>query len=163
MYFYFKKFKYDKELKKQAKRELSSSIKKLKSLQANYATVELLYDYQDVGKHSFLPKLLAGVELPCVDFPSLKWLGVQNVTYDEKVINKVAFKRVLICVPSCMEDRSTEDLEKFVNKFVTQANKEMYIGAPYQLEGFPTVFEDERFIYHVYGDVYTNVYKVHKE
>ena len=140
-----------------------SSIKKLKSLAANYASVELLFDYQDVGKHSFLPGLLPGVQLPCFDFPSLKWLGAQDVTYDEKVINKVAFKRVLVKVPSCIEDRSSDDLEKFVAKFVTLANKELYFGAPYQIEGFPTVFEDERFAYHVYGDVYTNVYKYHKE
>lgn len=125
--------------------------------------MQLLFDYQDVGKHSFLPKLLPGVQLPCIDFPSLKWLGVASVSYDTKVINKVPFKRVLVNIPSCMEERSTEDLERFVYKFVEQANKELYMGYPYQIEGFPTIFEDERFAYHVYGDVYTNVYKVHKE
>jgi hypothetical protein len=98
-----------------------------------------------------------------VDFPSLKWLGVQSLSSDEKVINKVPFKRMLVKVPSCIEERSNPDLEAFVYKFIHQANKELFIGFPYQIEGFPTIFEDDRFAYHVIGDVYSNTYQIHKE
>ena len=122
-----------------------------------------MYDYQDVGKHSFLPKLLPGLKEPTVDFPSFKWLSINSIEYDEVEINKVGFKRVLLKVPSCMEERSNEDLEAFVNKFIKQKNKELYIGSPYQLEAFPTSFENESFIYTIYGDLYTGVFKVHKQ
>lgn len=70
---------------------------------------------------------------------------------------------MLVKVPSCMEDRSSEELEAFAQKFVKQANKEFYVGLPYQIEAFPVSFEDERFIYTVFGDVYTNNYQIHKE
>lgn len=166
IYFYFKKFRYDHKLKKKSatpQEPLVSTIKKINSLPNNLASVELLFDYQDVGKHSFLPKLLPGLIQPCVDFPSFKWINVVNITYDIKNINKVDFKRVLVKIPQCMEDRSNEDLEKYVNKFVKLANKELYIGLPYQLEAFPTIFEDERFAYHINGDVYTNNYVIYKE
>jgi hypothetical protein len=116
-----------------------------------------------VGKHSFLPKLLPGIQIPCYDFPSLRWTGAISVGYDEKVINKVPFKRVLIKVPPAPEDNNSEKLEAFVNKFAKEASKELFIGAPYQIEAFPVTFEDEKFTYTLYGDVYTNIYKVHKE
>jgi len=39
----------------------------------------------------------------------------------------------------------------------------MYLGNPYQIEAFPKSFENLDTIFHVYGDVYTNNFKVHKE
>lgn len=122
-----------------------------------------MYEYQDVGKHSFLPKLLPGIELPCVDFPSLRWIGAIAVDYDEKVINRVAFKRVLIKIPAAPEDNHPDKLELFVNKFAQEANKEVFVGLPYQIEAFPITFEDHKFTYTLYGDYYTGIYKVHKE
>jgi hypothetical protein len=53
------------------------------------------------------------------------------VDYDEKVINEVPFKRVLVKIPSCPEDRSPEDLENYVNKLIKQSNKELYVGFPF--------------------------------
>ena len=50
-----------------------------------------------------------------------------------------------------------------MNKFVAEANKEVFVGSPYQIEAFPFLFEDHKFTYTLYGDVYTNIYKVHKE
>jgi len=123
----------------------------------------LTYDYQDVGKHSFLPRLLPGVVQPCPDFPSIKWIGANAIDYDVKVINRVEFKRVLIRIPSCMEDKSNEKLEDFVNKLAKNPVKEMYIGLPYQIEAFPTVFQDDANTFTLYGDVYTNVFHVHKD
>lgn len=64
-----------------------------------------------MGKHSFLPKLLPGIRLPCIDFPSIRWLGATAADYDEKVINRVAFKRVLVRVPPAPEDNNSERLE----------------------------------------------------
>jgi hypothetical protein len=107
----------------------------------------LHFDYQDVGKHSFLPRLLPGLQQPCLDFPSFKWLNVADITYDEKVINKVSFKRVLVRVPSCIEDRSDEDLEAYLGRFVKQLNKEVYLGLPYQIEAFARAFENAKHVY----------------
>jgi hypothetical protein len=117
-----------------------------------------MYDYQDVGKHSFLPSLLPGITLPCVDFPSFKWIGATHIDYDEIVVNKVAFQKVNIRIPSCFEDRSNQDLEAFIYRFIKQQEKELFIGLPYQIEAFPVCFEDENFIYTVYGDAYANNY-----
>ena len=68
---------------------------------------------------------------PCPDFPSIKWIGANSVDYDTKVINKIEFKRVLIKIPSCMEDKSNEKLEEFVQRFAKDTQKEMFIGLPY--------------------------------
>jgi hypothetical protein len=100
-------------------------------LDRNLASMKLIFDYQDVGKHSFLPRLLPGVIQPCPDFPSLKWIGTNAIEYDTKVINKVAFKRVLIKIPSCMEDKSNQKLEEYVERLAKSKNKELYIGLPY--------------------------------
>ena len=64
-----------------------------------------------MGKHSFLPRLLPGVQLPCVDFPSIRWLGATDADYDEKIINKIRFKRVLVRVPPAPEDNNSDKLE----------------------------------------------------
>ena len=98
-----------------------------------------------------------------MDFPSLRWIGAIAVEYDEKVINRIAFKRVLIKVPNAPEDNNSEKLEAFVNKFASEANKEIFVGSPYQIEAFPITFEDHKFTYTLYGDPYTNLYKIHKE
>lgn len=58
-------------------------------------------------------------------------MGVADVAYDEKVINEVAFQRVLLKIPSCIEERSAEDLENFVNKFLKLSSKEIYAGFPF--------------------------------
>jgi hypothetical protein len=42
-------------------------------------------------------------------------------------------------------------------------SKELFVGAPHQREAFPTVFEDDRFTYTIYGDEYSGVYKVHRD
>jgi hypothetical protein len=62
-----------------------------------------------------------------------------------------------------LEDKGNDKLEDFVEKLAKSPNKEMYIGLPYQIEAFPTVFQDDKNTFTLYGDVYTNVFKVHKE
>jgi hypothetical protein len=47
---------------------------------------------------------MQGVVSPNIDYPSFKWLGVQHIDFDEKVINQVPFKIVLVRVPSCKEE-----------------------------------------------------------
>ena len=61
-----------------------------------------------------MPRLLPGVELPTKNFPSFKWLDIEEVTYDSKYVNRVSFQRVLIKIPSCKEEYSSEDLEDYV-------------------------------------------------
>jgi hypothetical protein len=72
-------------------------------------------------------------------------------------------KRVLIRIPSCPEDSSNEKYEQYIYKYASQPNKELYIGFPFQLEAFPTIFEDNNNTYTLYGDVYTNIFKIHKD
>ncbi len=39
-----------------------------------------------------------------------------------------------------MEDKGNDKLEDFVEKLAKAQAKEMYVGLPYQIEAFPTVF-----------------------
>jgi hypothetical protein len=60
---------------------------------------------------------MQGVVTPNIDYPSFKWMGVQHIDFDEKVINRVPFKIVLVRVPSCKEEQSNDELEKLVYDF----------------------------------------------
>lgn len=72
-------------------------------------------------------------------------------------------KRLLVKVPSCIEEQSTEEFEKYIYKFISSAQKELYVDFPYLHEAFPTVFEDQEYVYQIYGDAYTGNYRVHKQ
>lgn len=39
----------------------------------------------------------------------------------------------------------------------------MYVDFPYLREGFPICFEDDKYVYHIQGDVYSNYFKVFRE
>lgn len=70
---------------------------------------------------------------------------------------------MLIKIPQCPEDSSWEAFENSVYNFAKQEKKDMFIGYPFQFEAFPTIFEDDKNSFTLFGDVYTSVYKVHKE
>ena len=95
-----------------------------------------------MGKHSFSSKLHPNVTVPCCDFPSFKWLGVNSIEYDTKVVNGVPMKRLLVKIPSYIEESSPEAFEKYIYNFCSQAQKELYVNFPYLNEAFPIVFED---------------------
>jgi hypothetical protein len=50
-------------------------------------------EYKDVGKDSFLPRLLPGVGQPCPDFPSIKWTGAKANAY---YMGEMVSQRVII-------------------------------------------------------------------
>ena len=72
-------------------------------------------------------------------------------------------KRLLVKIPSCIEETSTEIFEKYIYNFCGQTQKELYVGFPYLNECFPIVFEDQDCVYQIYGDAYTGNYRVHKQ
>lgn len=119
-------------------------------------------EYKDVGRHSFSSKIHQGAQVPHYDFPSFKWLGVNSFEYDTKVVNGVPMKRILVKIPSCLEEQTDEELEKFIYKFISSTQKELYINFPFLHESFPTIFENAESIYQIYGDAYTGNYRVHK-
>ena len=90
------------------------------------------------------------------DYPSLSWLGVQELDYTEKFINKVAFKQCLALIPQTKEDASGADFEDWIYKFAEGKNKELYVKFPYQIEAFPLFFEDPFSIYQMTGNASTN-------
>jgi hypothetical protein len=116
-----------------------------------------------VGKYSFAPIIHPGAILPSVDSPSFRWLNATEVDYDYKVFNKVQFKRLLVKIPRSLEETKDELLEEYVNHFLKQTVRELYMEFPYCLEAFPTVFENAKNTYTLYGDVYSGFFKVHKE
>jgi hypothetical protein len=94
----------------------------------------------------------------------LKWLNVVECYYDEKANrDKVKFKRLIAVIPPAPEDATVETMEKFINSFVHRENKEFYTDFPYMSECFPYAFENRHMSYTVYGDAYTNSFKVHSE
>jgi 5'-3' exonuclease len=102
--FIFKSFIYDPTIPKAELKPLESAIKKMKTLEYSYIREESHTDYENVGQMSFQSQLMQGVVVPNIDYPSFKWLGVQHIDFDEKVINHVTFKIVLVIVPSCSEE-----------------------------------------------------------
>jgi len=97
---------------------LLSSLKNFKSLKHNCVHLSHMDEYKDVGKFSFQPFKHPKTVEPCLSFPSFMHLSVIAVDYDEKVVNEVPFKRVLLKIPSCTEETSSEALEAFINKLV---------------------------------------------
>lgn len=124
--------------------------------------VEYHNDYEKCGTFGFQHKLLNGVNLPCTDFPSLHWLGVVELDYTEKFVQKVAFKQCLAKIPHCKEDLSGAEFEDWIYKFAEQKNKELYVNFPYQIEGFPLYFEDPYSIYQITGNADTGQFSVTK-
>ena len=154
--FKYRSCRYDKGSKLRGTQDqLESTIKFFQSLPYNHVEVTLHSEYEDVGKHSFTASFLRGVIIPDPCFPSFTWAQIRFVEYDEKVINHVPFKRVLLKVPKCIEELTPENLETFVDSYVKSKNHQLFIGLPYQYEAFPTVFENESFIFTVFGDQYT--------
>jgi hypothetical protein len=110
-----------------------------------------------------LPEINPKAILPCIDFPSLKWLNITTIEYDKVVINKVPFKRVLVKAPQLEEEASTEALEMFCNRFIKTSTREVYVDFPYQNEAFPVAFEDKDFVYNIMGDVYGGFFSIKRE
>lgn len=69
------------------------------ALPFDYTRQQFHDDYENVGKFAFKAPLMEGVTCPMNDYPSLSWLGVQDLDYTEKFINKVAFKQCLAVIP----------------------------------------------------------------
>mmetsp|Transcript_30309 Transcript_30309/g.29622 ORF Transcript_30309/g.29622 Transcript_30309/m.29622 type:complete len:146 (+) Transcript_30309:289-726(+) len=110
---------------------LKSELTNLISLEQNLVTSVIQQDYQKVGSFSFSPDIHPKAEIPCYDFPSFHWLNVKEIAFDSKWINKVQFKTLLVKVPPCEEDSSTEALEKFIHKFIKKEIKEVYTKFPF--------------------------------
>lgn len=90
-------------------------------------------------------------------------MNATEIEYDFKVFNKVQFKRLLIKIPKSDEETKDELLEAYVHHFLKQNVRELYMDYPYCLEAFPTVFENAKHTYTLYGDVYSGFFKIHKE
>lgn len=113
--FTYKCYKYQRS---QPSTSLKSTLVNFRPPKHNFVHITLNDEYKDVGKYSFKPIKHPKTIEPCLSFPSFSYLGVIAVDYDEKVINEVAFKRVLLKIPSCIEDRTPEDLEVFIGKLL---------------------------------------------
>jgi len=96
------------------------------------------------------------------DYPSFKWLGITELHYQEKFINKVAFKQCLAQIPRCREDTSGAAFEDWIYKFSESKRSELYISFPYQIEAFPHTFEDPFSVYKLNCDPVTGILKVQK-
>lgn len=141
--FSYKQYTYDPLFKKNSvirPLPLQSSLPSFENLEYNYVRMEMIDDYEKVGKFAFKPELLKGLRQPCIDFPSFTYLGVQEIGYDEKILHEVSFQRVLLKIPQAREDTATEYLEKRVNDFLKLPSKEVYVDFPFQYEAFPCYF-----------------------
>lgn len=132
--FRYRSYNYDEQIKVSGEKlTLKSTLKIFQDLPYNLVSSTIHSEYEDVGKHSFVPKLLRNVIIPEPNFPSFLWAQVMSITYDEKIINHVPFKRVLLKIPQVLEDtKDSEYLETVVSNYVNDLNKELYIGFPFQ-------------------------------
>lgn len=111
-----------------------------------------------MGKHSFEPKILDGVVIPSLGYPSFSYLNVTEIDFDEKYIGKTCFNIVLVRIPPCEADYTPEVLEKTLKQFVKSGSKSIYIGFPWQLEALPLTFEDDAYSYNLYEDKKKGMY-----
>jgi 5'-3' exonuclease len=154
---------FDRQLANSKKgKVLPSTLKSMRELSNDYTSMQHHNDYEKVGTFGFSSKLLEGVNTPCVDFPSLKWLAVNELEYTEKSVQKVEFKQCLAKIPQCKEDLSGAEFEDWIYKFAESKNKELYVHFPFQIEGFPLYFEDPYSIYQINGDDSTGQFYVTK-
>lgn len=109
-------------------------------------------DYEKCGQFGFVSKLSPEVRYPQPDFPSLNWLGVTELHYTEKFINKVGFKQCLAQIPQCREDLSGADFENWIYDFAEKNVSEIYVDFPFQIEACPLSFEDPFSIYQINFD-----------
>jgi len=66
-------------------------------------------------------------------------------------------------MPQAIEESQPQELENYLKKLITQSNKEVYIGFPFQQEAFAMYFEDRFNIFTIYGDVETNNFQLMKD
>ena len=91
--FIYPSYSYDHGLAKSKKgKVLKSTLTSMKDLKNDFTTQEFHHDYEKCGTFGFQSALLKGVVLPCTNYPSLNWLGVVELDYTEKFVQKVAFK-----------------------------------------------------------------------
>lgn len=83
------------------------ALKQMKPVILSSKTYEL-QDYGDVGKHSFEPKILDGVVIPSLGYPSFSYLNVTEIDFDEKYVGKTCFNIVLVRIPPCEADYTPE-------------------------------------------------------
>ncbi len=80
-----------------------SALKQLKPITLSSKTY-MIEEYSEVGKHSFEPKILDGVKIPSLGYPSFTHLNVTEIDYDDKYVGKTCFGRVLVRIPPCEAD-----------------------------------------------------------
>lgn len=111
-------------------------------LRVNRCIKSQAQDYEIDGKMSFISKLHPNVKIPAIDFPSLKWIGVNEIVYSEKYINKVAFQICEVKIPGCIEDTSGDKFEDWIYNFASSSQGQIFTDYPFQYESFPVKFED---------------------
>jgi 5'-3' exonuclease len=91
--FIYPSYTYDpSQAKGKDAKPLQSTLSSMKDLKNDFTTIEYHHDYEKCGTFGFTSALLDGVNLPCTNYPSLNWLGVVELDYTDKFVQKVAFK-----------------------------------------------------------------------
>ena len=121
---------------------LTSTLTGLKPLTYDNTQVKLIDEYASVGDNSFVSKLLPGCISPSPGYPSFKQLNIIDIEYENVVVRKVQFKKLLVKIPQCIEETQPESLEEYLWKLAKQANKEVFVDLPFLREAFPMFFED---------------------
>jgi hypothetical protein len=134
-------------------KQLVSTLTKFTDPIADMTSVQLVSEYERVGQISFESKLLKGVQHPCPGYPSFKYLGIQELMADHKVVQKVNFVQWLVVMNQCLEETQPQELEKYLNHMVKTGNTEVYVNFPWQQEAFPMYFEDKFHIFTIFGDM----------
>ena len=82
--------------------------------------------------------------MPNPDYPSLTRIGVQKVEFVDVHSWGLNYKKCLVKITQCKEDRQKADFDKFVEKFAASNENEIYVKYPYQIEACVVSFEDNK-------------------
>lgn len=97
---------------------IKSPLTSFPSLSKNYVEIKAINEYEKVGQYAFTSLIHPKAKLPCVDFPSFRWLDIKEFTFDVKYVNKVPFKRMLVNIQRTKEDLDPSLLENYIKKFL---------------------------------------------
>lgn len=130
--------------------ELKSTLTSMLPLANDCTTSWLQEEYQHVGQQQgFLAKLLPGVKTPQPGFPSLQWMGVQKLDFVEGRTWARMYRKAMVKMPQCKEDRDPKEFDKYLESFKKDKANEVFVKYPFQIEGVIEKFEDLRNVHKV--------------
>lgn len=147
--FRFEEYKA-REKDREEMRPLISTLTSMKPLPNDCSERLEMTDYEDVGMGpGFQSELLKGAKAFNTDFPSLLRLCMPKATLVDKFRWNEHYKKCMLRIPGCKEDRDMKELEAFVEKFAKSKKNELFVKYPYSIEGEVISFQNLKDVFKI--------------